>query len=275
MQEAQYKTTMQTGQWGPEYFGFIFEKIIDAQLAPDGSAWLIAYVTTLNEVQPTLEEIAWAVLPINGSSGRIYALTEFQDPRGDYFVIADYTADTAVKEIIVDFSNVDLTDFTTIQFIFDNGLITATENIRVQFNGDVGNRYTTSYYRGSAATHTVTNSVAQAYLELYALNTTTVLGGKYILTLIDYDNKAANNGGTVEGITASGITTTLVNSQLGFFRWNAVVNAQPRLNSIKLFLSGVTASFAANTRVQVVGYRTRSRYQFVKPQSDSSAMVVE
>ncbi len=261
IENSQGAYTQQRAYWGAEFFAYPFERLLDALRSPDDTAWMIMYETgPLTALPGASQGWAWAVLPDNGVSGQIYPVTEQIDPRGDTFLVKELIYDVATKEMTLDWSDVDLTDFETIVISFDNGLTTATETIRVQLNGDTGAHYDLTFYRAAVAVVTNTTATAAAYWDLYGVNTTTVLGGKYHLTFVDHVYAGPNVSMILEGVTATGIASGNVNSVLGMGRWvNPAMTATP-ITSIRIFLSGAAAFFAAGARISVNAYRTGHTY---------------
>lgn len=264
IENSQGAMTQQRAYWGSDYFAYIFERLIDAVRTPNDDGYLLTYETgPLSPAPGAGVGMVWSVLPDDGVSGKIYPQTESIELRGDFAVIKESAYDTAVKEMVLDWSDVaaSMAEFGTIAIEFDNGLTTATENIRVQFNGDVSANYALTTYRGSAAVITPVAAVAQNYWELYGVNTTTVLGGKYCMTFVDYINAAAAVGAVIEGATAIGVASTNVNSILGVGRYTP--GPVLPITSVRIFLSGAVAFFAAGAKVRLVAYRTEGTYSSV------------
>jgi hypothetical protein len=264
IENAQGAYTQKRAYWGAEYFAYPFTRLLDSQrdtrdYADQDTASLICYETgPLSALPGAQQGVAWAILPDNGVSGKVYPRSELIDPRGDVFTVKEHVFDTAVKELTLDWSDVNLQDFDSFDILFDNGLTTATETIRVQLNGSTGAVYEHTFYRAVVGTISNAAALGQTFWELYGVNTTTFLGGKYILRFVDHKASAVVNA-IIEGVTATALTTGTVNSILGMGKWT---NPGPgsRITSVRIFLSGSTAFFAANTKIQVIAYRTKGTY---------------
>lgn len=252
--------TQQSVYYGVNNMAGLLSRPVDLYRYPSGSGWFVRYHNMQNEMYLTVDtasapQLGTASIPTSKSSGRIYKITQYGDGKGDMWMVKNERYDTGVKEINLDWSAENMAEFGSIVLSFDNGLTGAAENIRIQINGDTTANYSYAAWRNAVTAVTNTNGSSQTYWELAGVNSLTTGGGRYTLSFFMQDEGTAKFG-LVEGNTASGITTGLNISHIG----DVTHTLTAPITSVKIFLSGSTAVFAAGTQVEVVAYRTKSRY---------------
>jgi hypothetical protein len=252
-----FQGSQQAQYWGSQYYAFPLERLLNFERDPDDTAWLVVYETGQNSPLPgAAAGLAWAIVPDDGCSQKIYPLIESTNRRADCITVAQQVYDTAVKEMNLSWTAID-DEYQNYVIEFDNGLVSATETIRVQFNGDTGANYDYSFWRMAVATPNNGTAAGQTYIDLYGISSGGTAGGRYILTLTNVSSTATGEQGVlIEGFTSTGaVTTGSINSILGEAKWNRTVAGS--LVSVRVFLSGVTASFPAGATIRVMAYRTQ------------------
>jgi hypothetical protein len=249
--------TQASRYWGVDRYSGLFTKLIDIQRLPDDDGWLVKYWNTwgpgpvIGGGGHTLGNY-WStgVLPDDGSSGKVYPVTEYGDGRGDYVVLASYTAEATTKEVVFDWSGQDLSDFEYIEVSLDSGL-SGTDTISVQLNGVTSSVYSEVYWRLVNVTNTYTATGGTAII-LPSIAAGAISGGRYKLR----DKRTFDTTHMqIEGFLSSGITTTLTSSLIGAVD----VNIVGEWTSVRIFVTGGVQSFLAGSQFEVTAYRSKSR----------------
>lgn len=254
--------TQASRYYGVQHLSGLFTKLIDIQRLPSDDGWYIRNWTSwgpgpllLTSAGHTLGNY-WStgVLPDSTISGKIYAISEYGDLKSDYVTLKSVTADSAVKEMSVDWSDLDMDDFGTIEIEFDSGL-SGADTVSVQVNGNTSAAYTQHLFRLNVSTNTYSTAASGTAWLLPSTTIISTMSGRYqiLFPMQDLGNVLV---GQVHGNTFTGTTTGLINAILG--QLSHTLTAP--LTSVKIFSTGGVQNFQVGSRLIVRAYRTRSRY---------------
>lgn len=148
-----------------------------------------------------------------------------------YEAIATQTLGSATTTVT--FSSIPGT-YTDLVVVFQGGITTGPDDIRIRFNSDTGTNYSATLLRGDGSSAISARSSNDTYISWMGYFGTGTAGSVSIVNVNNYSNTTTNKTALNRGSVAS----NFVNASVGLWRSTAAITSMTLIAGGSTFLSG-------------------------------------